>query len=188
MALLILGLLIFLGIHSVQIFASDWRDAQIAARGENAWKGIYSIASLVGLVVLIYGYGVARESADLVFVPPDWSRSALHIAMPVSMVLLVASQLPMGYLKKGLRHPMLWGTIIWSGFHLLANGDTASVLLFAGFLVWAVLDLFSASRRPSGEPEAAKAWPDLVAMVIGFVLTGIFVAFLHQWITGMPVI
>ena len=188
MALLILGLLIFLGIHSVQIFASDWREAQIAARGENAWKGIYSIASLVGLVVLIYGYGVARETSDLIFIPPDWSRSALHVAMPVSLVLFVASQLPMGYLKKGFRHPMLWGIIIWSAFHLLANGDTASVLLFAAFLIWAVLDLISASRRPSGEAEAAKAWPDLIAMVIGFILTGIFVAFLHQWITGMPVI
>ncbi len=187
MIILILGLIIFLGVHSVRIFAADWRDAQIAARGENAWKGLYSIAAIIGLIVVIYGYGAARETATSFYSPPAWGRSVLHVAMPISLVLFVASQLPMGHLKKRFGHPMLWGIIIWSAAHLLANGDTASVLLFAGFFVWSVVDLMSARQRPQSESEAAKVWPDLAALIIGFGLTGIFVAFLHQWLIGVPV-
>ncbi|MEP2807958.1 MAG: NnrU family protein [Rhizobiaceae bacterium] len=187
MVLLVLGLVIFLGLHSVRIFAADWREAQIAARGENSWKGIYSGVSILGFALMVYGYGVARQSTGLLYVPPEWGRSVLHVAMPIALVLFVASQLPMGHLKKRFGHPMLWGTVIWSAGHLLANGDTASVLLFGGFFVWALADLHSAFNRPAGEQEKPKVWPDLAAMVIGFVVTGIFVAFLHQWLIGVPV-
>ena len=187
MVLLILGLAIFLGVHSLRIFAADWRDAQVAERGENAWKALYSIVSIVGFVVLVYGYGAARESAGSLYTPPEWGRSVLHMAMPIAFVLFAASQLPMGHLKKRFGHPMLWGTIIWAAAHLLANADTASVLLFAGFLVWALVDLHSARQRPAPAPETPKIWPDLAALVIGFGLTGVFVAFLHQWLIGVPV-
>ncbi len=188
MTLLILGLVMFLGVHSVRIFAADWRDAQIAARGENAWKGLYSIAAIVGLVVLIYGYGVARDAAGTLYTPPPWGRPVLHVAMPIALVFFVASQLPMGHLKKRFGHPMLWGIIIWSAAHLLANGDAASVLLFAGFLAWSLIDLMSAKQRPNSDSSAAKAWPDLAALIIGFGVTGIFAAFMHQWLIGVPVI
>lgn len=188
MTLLILGLVIFLGVHSVRIFASDWRDAQIAARGENAWKGLYSITSIIGLVVLIYGYGAARQEAGIVYTPPIWGRSVLHVAMPLALVLFVASQVPMGHLKKRFGHPMLWGIIIWAGAHLLANGDTASVLLFGGFLIWALIDFHSARQRPVTDQREAKVWPDLAALVIGIGVTGLFVGFLHQWLIGVPVI
>jgi len=188
MALLILGLVMFLGVHSVRIFAADWRDAQIAARGENTWKGLYTLAAIIGLVVTVYGFGVAREAAGMVYVPPAWGRSILHVAMPIAFVLFVASQLPMGHLKKRFGHPMLWGTIIWSAAHLLANGETGSVLLFGSFLVWAVVDLLSARQRPAADADTAKIWPDLAALVIGFGITGIFVAFAHQWLIGVPII
>ena len=188
MAILILGLVVFLGIHSVRIFADDWRTAQIAACGDTTWKGIYTGASILGLALLVYGYGQARETADLLYVPPAWGRSALHLLMPIALVLFVASQLPMGNLKKRLAHPMLWGTSIWAIGHLLANGDIASVVLFGGFFIWAALDLKSAYGRPVGELPAPKVWADLAALAIGFVVTAIFVMFLHQYLFGVPVI
>ena len=188
MAILVLGLLVFLGIHSVRIFADDWRSAQIAARGDNTWKGMYTGASILGLALLVYGYGLARETADLLYVPPAWGRSFLMIAMPIALVLFTASQLPMGHLKKRLAHPMLWGTAIWAVGHLLANGDMASVVLFGGFLIWALLDLKSAYGRPKGEPVAPKVWLDLAALAIGFAVTAIFVMFLHQYLFGVPIV
>ncbi|MEP0942730.1 MAG: NnrU family protein [Rhizobiaceae bacterium] len=188
MAILILGLVVFLGIHSVRVFADDWRTAQIAARGETTWKGLYTGASILGLVLLVYGFGTARETADLLYTPPAWGCSFLMLAMPIALVFFVASQLPMGNLKKRLGHPMLWGTVIWSAGHLLANGDTASVLLFGGFLIWAALDLKSAYGRPRGEIPAPKVWADLAALVIGFAVTAILVMFLHQYLFGVPIV
>ena len=188
MAILILGLIVFLGIHSVRIFAAEWRTAQIAARGESTWKGIYTGASILGLALLVYGYGLARESADLLYSPPTWGRSFLMIAMPIALVFFVASQLPMGNLKKRLAHPMLWGTVIWALGHLFANGDSASVLLFGGFLVWALLDLKSAYGRDRGELPPPKVWADFASLVIGFAVTAVLVMFLHRYLFGVPVV
>ena len=188
MAILILGLVVFLGIHSVRIFAEDWRTAQIAARGETTWKGLYTGASILGLALLVYGYGLARDEAGLLYEPPLWGRSFLLIAMPIALVFLVASQMPMGVLKKRLVHPMLWAVVIWALGHLFANGDTASVLLFGGFLVWALLDLKSAYGRPRGEIPTPKLWVDFVALAVGFALTAILVMFLHQYLFGVPIV
>ena len=188
MAILILGLVVFLGIHSVRIFADGWRTAQIEARGETRWKGLYTGFSILGLALLVYGFGLAREDADILYVPPEWGRSFLMVAMPIALVLLVASQLPMGVLKKRLVHPMLWSIVIWALGHLFANGDTASVLMFGSFLVWALLDLKSAYGRPRGEIPAPKIWADFAALAIGFALTAILVMFLHQYLFGVPIV
>jgi uncharacterized membrane protein len=187
MIFLVLGLVLFLGVHSVRIFAPQWRDAQLATRGERSWKALYSGAAIIGFAVLVYGYGLARESTDIVYLPPEWGRSVLHVAMPIALVLIVASQLPQGNLKKRFAHPMLWGVIIWSVAHLLANGNAASVVLFGAILVWAIVNLHSARQRNGPESQAAVVWPDLVSLLVGFVLTAAFVAFLHQWLIGVPV-
>lgn len=187
MSLLVLGLALFLGIHCVRIFAPDWREAQIAARGEGMWKGLYSGVAIISFAILVYGYGVARPDAGQLYVPPEWGRSVLFVAMPVALVLFVASQLPAGHLKNRFKHPMLWGTGIWAIAHLLANGDTASVILFAAILGWVLLDLWSAYQRPGEETGPVLIWPDLAALVLGFVVTAIFVMYLHRWLIGVPV-
>lgn len=187
MVLLVLGLIVFLGVHSIRILAPQWRDAQLAARGEASWKGTYSIVSIIGFVILVYGYGQARETAVTVYLPPEWGRSLLHVAMPISLVLLVASQLPEGHLKKRFAHPMLWATIIWAIAHLLANGDMASVVLFGAILIWAGADIAVAYRRPVVETGPAKVWPDLASLALGFAATAAIVAFLHKWLIGVPV-
>jgi len=187
MTILILGLVLFLGVHSLRIFAPQWRDAQMARRGEGSWKALYSGVSIIGFAILVYGYAQARETTEILYATPQWGRSVLHVAMPIALVLLVASQLPQGNLKKRVRHPMLWGVIIWSVAHLLANGDAASVVLFGAILVWALIDLRSASRRTVQEPQVAVVWPDLVSLLVGFALTVVFLAFLHRWLIGVPV-
>jgi uncharacterized membrane protein len=142
MTLLLLGLVLFLGIHSVSIFAPGWRDAQVSARGEAAWKGIYTVVSAIGLGLLIYGYGLARQAPVVLYTPPAALRHlALLLLVPV-FPLLFAAYLP-GRIKKAAKHPMLLAVKLWALAHLLANGTLADVLLFGGFLAWAVADRIS---------------------------------------------
>lgn len=188
MWLLVLGLIVFLGIHSVRIVAPDWRDAQLATRGEGPWKGIYSLVSLVGLVLIVIGYGQARGDAGDLFDPPEWGRSLALALMPISLILLMASNFPPGYIKKAVKHPLLIAVLLWSGSHLLANGDTASAWLFGAFLVWGIVDLISASRRPSVPNTTTLIWPDLVALALGLILTWLFTIWLHGWLMGVPLV
>ena len=143
---LLLGLIVFFGVHSVSIVAPGWRSAQIARRGERAWKGIYSIAAGVGLALLIVGYGMARREPVVLYTPPVALRHvALLLMLPV-FPLLFAAYLP-GRLSRAARHPMLLAVKLWATAHLLANGTLADVLLFGGFLAWAVADRISVKRR-----------------------------------------
>lgn len=186
MTLLILGLVIFLGIHSVSIVAPAWRDAQFAARGEAAWKGAYSVIAGIGLVLLIYGYGLARQSPVVLYVPPTWLRHlALLLLVPV-FPLFLAAYLP-GRIKTVTKHPMLVATKLWAVAHLLANGTLADVLLFGGLLAWAVADRISLKRRPVRAIRAAPASPlnDVIAVVAGLALYAAFVLWLHQWLIGV---
>lgn len=186
MTLLILGLVIFLGAHSVAIVAPAWRDAQLAARGEKAWKGIYTAISLIGFVMLVYGYGLARQAPVVLYVPPTWLRHlALLLLVPVFPMLL-AAYLP-GRIKTATKHPMLLATKLWATAHLLVNGNLNDVLLFGGFLVWAVADRISLKRRPVRAIPGAPARPanDLIAIVAGLALYAAFVLKLHLWLFGV---
>ncbi len=187
MAILILGLVIFLGVHSVRIFAPAWRDARVASMGEMRWKGIYSLVSLVGLVVLIWGYALARPLAPVLYVTPFWMVHLQLLLMALSFIALAASQLPAGRLKPMLKHPMLVAVKLWAFGHLLVNGDLASVLLFGTFLVWAVLDRISAKRRNAPIPAPGPVLNDVLAVVIGLVVYGLFIWKLHEWLIGVPV-
>lgn len=187
MLVLILGLAIFLGIHSVRIVAPGWRERLIAARGDNAWKGIYSIISLVGLVLIVWGYAMARTDPVILYYPPVWMRHiALVLMMPV-FVMLAAAYIP-GRIKTALKHPMLAAVKLWALAHLLANGTLADVLLFGSFLAWAVADRISAKRRavsagvPGLPPAPAN---DLIAVVVGATLYVVFLLFLHEWLFGV---
>lgn len=190
MLLLILGLVVFLGVHSIKIAAPAFRERFIAQRGENAWKGIYSIISIVGFVIIIWGYSIARYDAPILYTPPFWFTHITLLLMLVSFVLLVASSVPPGRIKVAVKHPMLLAIKLWSVGHLMANGDLASVVLFGSFLIWAIVDRISVSRREAAglmEPIGpASVRNDILAIVIGLVAYILFVWKLHEWLFGVP--
>ena len=186
MAWLLIGLVLFLGIHSVSIVARPWRNAQIAQRGERAWKGLYTVVSLVGIVLIVYGYAVARQSPMVLYTPPSWTRHlALLLMLPV-FPLLFASSLP-GRIKTAAKHPMLLATKLWALAHLLANGTLADVLLFGGFLVWAVVDRIAVKRRPLPAVAVGPVRPmnDVIALVGGLLVYAVFVSWAHAWLFGV---
>lgn len=189
MTVLIIGLVLFLGPHSVRIFAPAWRDRMISERGEGTWKGAYSLLSLAGLVLIVWGYGLARMDPVVVWYPPVWTRHlSLVLLMPV-FVLLVAAYAP-GHIKARLKHPMLAAVKLWAVAHLLANGTLADILLFGSFLAWAVVDRISVKRRPVSAPghgvSAPPNWAnDVIALVVGATLYVSFLLFLHEWLIGV---
>ena len=186
MSLLILGLVVFLGIHSVSIVAPGWRDAQVAQRGAGAWKGLYSLASLIGFVLLVVGYGQARLAPVVLYTPPAALRHLALLLMLPAFVLLLAAYLP-GRIQIAARHPMLAAVKLWALAHLLANGTLADVLLFGAFLAWAVADRISVQRRaPRAVPGApAWRWNDAIALLGGLALYVLMLLWLHAWLIGV---
>ncbi len=187
MALLIVGLVIFLGVHSVGIVAPGWRDAQRARIGEGAWKGGYSVASAVGLALIVYGYGLARQAPVVLYTPPVWTRHLAALLLLPVFPLLLATYLP-GRIKSAAKHPTLLATKLWAFAHLLANGLLSDVLLFGGFLAWAVADRIAAGRRalPRSLPSAPpRPMNDAIALVAGLAIYALFVLWAHRWVTGV---
>ena len=188
MIYLIIGLLLFLGVHSVAIVAPRWRERMLSRLGEGKWKGLYSAVAAVGLVLLIYGYGQARQDPILVYAPPLWTRHLTALLMLPVFPLLFATYLP-GRIKAVLKHPMLASVKLWAFAHLLSNGMLADVLLFGGLLLWAVADRISLKRRPPKPiPQAAPSKTnDAIAIVAGLAVYVAFVFWLHLWLIGVPV-
>lgn len=189
MLILIIGLVLFLGIHSVRIFADEFRDAQIAKRGEKGWKGMYTLFAVIGLVLIIWGYGQARMDPVVFWIAPSWMSHVAALLMLFSIIFLVVSQVPAGKINAAVKHPMLLSVKIWALAHLLVNGDLASVLLFGGFLAWAVLDRIAVKRRviagKTTEPVAGPVKWDAIAVVVGVVLYVAIIVDLHQWLIGV---
>jgi uncharacterized membrane protein len=183
MPILILGLILFLGAHSVSIAAPAWRDATVARIGDGPWKGLYALISLAGFALVIVGYGLARQQPLVLYTPPAALRHvALLLMLPV-FVLAFAAYLP-GRIKSAAKHPLLVATKLWALAHLLANGTAADVLLFGGFLAWAVAERVSLKRRPARPVPAAPARPfnDAIAVGAGLAVYAAFVLGLHQWL------
>ena len=189
MIVLLLGLVVFLGVHSVSIAAPGWRSAQIARRGERAWKGVYSVAAGIGLALLIVGYGMARPEPVVLYTPPVALRHlALLVMLPV-FPLLFAAYLP-GRLSRAVKHPMLLAVKFWATAHLLANGTLADVLLFGAFLAWAVADRISVKRRTPDEAHAVPGAPpgpmnDLIAIAGGLAVYAVTILWAHRWLIGV---
>lgn len=179
MTQLIVGLLIFLGIHSISIVAPAARDTLAARLGEWGWKGVYSLISLVGFVIALQGYSLARFEPVFVYQPPAALRHVAALLMLPVFTLLLAAYLP-GKIKEKTRHPMLVAVKLWAVAHLLANGMLADVVLFGSLLIWAVFDRISLKRRVArANPAAPKtALNDLVAVVAGL---GLYAAFVMGW-------
>jgi uncharacterized membrane protein len=188
MTILILGLIVFLSIHSIRIVADDWRTAQLARLGEGPWKGIYSLVSAVGLGLIVWGFGIARAEPIVLWSAPAWTRHAAALLTLVSFILITAAYIPGNRIKAALGHPMLLGVKLWAFGHLIANGRLADVLLFGAFLVWAVLCFRAARRRDRAAgtryPEGKLAG-DLIIVVVGIVAWAVFALYLHGWLIGV---
>lgn len=186
MLVLLLGLIVFLGGHSVRIFAPQFRVRMVAKLGEGPWKGIVTLVSVVGLVLIVWGYGMARADPLVVWQPPIWTRHLALLLMVPVFVLIAAAYLP-GRIKAALKHPMLVGVKLWAVAHLLANGTLADIVLFGGFLVWAVADRISLKRREGAPPlTVSRASPlnDVAAVVIGLAVYALFLLYLHRVLFG----
>lgn len=186
MLVLILGLVLFLGIHSARIAGEDFRNGQIAKFGLDKWKGIYSLVSLAGFALIIWGYAMARPEAALLYEPPVWMKHINALLMLLSLIALASAKAPAGRIKPLLKHPMVAGVKLWAIGHLLANGDAASVLLFGSFLIWAIIDRISFKRRgDAGTTVAGPITNDIAPVLIGLVLYGLLVWKLHAWLFGV---
>ncbi|MEM9330098.1 MAG: NnrU family protein [Pseudomonadota bacterium] len=185
---LVAGLFVFLGIHSTRMLAPAWRESFIEARGEAPWKGMYTITSIAGMALLVWGYGQARFDNVFLYASPVWlSHLQLLLMVPV-MILLVASNLPAGRIKKAVKNPMLIAIKIWAIGHILVNGDLASLLLFGTFLIWAVFLVINTNRRNEPRPETVSVRSDVISVVAGVIAWVVFIFWLHEVITGVPAI
>jgi uncharacterized membrane protein len=190
MVWLIVGLVLFLGVHSVSIVSPLGRQQLVRQMGEGGYKGLYTLVSFVGLGLIVWGYGLAREAPVLLYTLPTGFRHLAALLMLPVFVLLLAAYLP-GRIQRAAKHPMLLSVKLWALAHLLANGTFADVLLFGGFLVWAVADRISVKRRAAaGLMRSAPALPgsvanDAIALVGGLVLYAVFVLWLHGWLFGV---
>lgn len=189
MTLLALGLILFLGTHSISIVSWRWRDAMVAKMGEMPFKGVYGLLAIAGLVLIVIGYGQARMEPTWLYQPPAFLRHVNMLLMLFVFPALLAAYFP-GRIQRALGHPMLVAVKAWALAHLLVNGTLADVLLFGGFLVWAVADRISLKRRPVREiPQLpASRANDIIVIVGGLALYVAFAFWLHPVLFGVPVV
>ncbi len=188
MVYLIIGLVLFLGVHSVRIVADGWRTQTLARLGEGAYKGLYSVVSLLGFGLIIYGFGLARETPVMLWTAPVGMRHAASLLTLLAFILLAAAYVPHNSIKARLHHPMVLGVKAWALAHLLANGSVAHVLLFGSFLAWGVLNFIAARRRDraAGTQYRAGTVPmTLVTVVVGVAVWAAFAFKLHGLLIGI---
>ncbi len=183
---LVLGLLLFLGVHSTRMFAPAWREAMMARLGANAWKGLYSLVSLAGFVLLVWGYGQARQQMVVLWPAVPALKHVAGLLVLVAFILLAASQVGRNAIQAKLQHPMLLGTKLWAFAHLLANNTLADLVLFGSFLVWAVLCFRSARRRGPVQVTVVSG-RTAMAVVAGVAAWAFFAFWAHAaWIGVRP--
>jgi len=189
MSLLVTGLVLFLAVHSISIISWRWRDRMAAAMGEMPFKGLYGLISILGLVLIVIGYGQARMQPVVLYQPPEFLRHLTMLLMLIAFPALLAAYLP-GRIQGLLKHPMLVAVKAWALAHLLSNGMLADVLLFGGFLVWAVANRISLGRRPDRDvPQLpAGAFNDVIVIAGGLGLYVAFAFWLHPLLFGVPVV
>ncbi len=185
---LILGLIIFLGVHSVRIVADDWRTRTRARFGERRWKALYSAMSALGLVLIVWGFGLARAESALLWSPPIGMRLLATLLSLTSFVLLAAAYVPGNNIQARLRHPMVLAVGLWALAHLLANGSLAHIVLFGAFLIWAIADFRAAVRRDRTVAAPAlkgAAGATGISVAIGAGAWAAFTLWGHGWLTGV---
>ena len=190
MLFLVFGLLLFLGTHSLRIAGDIPRERFIERFGPARFKILYTLASLLGFVMLVYGFGVARDTPVLLWTPPPAMKHAAYLLTLVAMVLMAAVYVPRNAIKSTLHHPMVLSVKTWALAHLLANGTLAHLLLFGSMLLWSVL-LFKASRARDKRIQVVYAPGNMASTVltveIGFAMWLVFVGWAHGWLIGIQV-
>ena len=188
MGMLILGLLLFLGVHSTRIVADGWRTTMMARLGEGPWKGLYALLSLIGFALLVWGYGLARQQPVALWQPPTGMRHAASLLMLIAFVLLAATYVPRNAVKARLHHPMVLAVKVWALAHLLSNGNLAHVILFGTFLLWAALSFRAARAR---DRVAGTVYPAGTAagtgmtVVVGVAAWALFAFWAHGALIGV---
>jgi uncharacterized membrane protein len=205
MTQLIGGLILFLGAHSVRIWADGWRNQTIEAYGEKAFKGVYTLVSILGFYLLVVGYGEARLQPLALWNPPIFTRHISMLLMLISSILLMATYIPRNHFKMRLGHPMVLSVKVWALSHLLANGNLSDLVLFGSFLMWAVLNFRSARARdralllnlnvteeaaaePLAESESTnqpKLLSTIITLVGGMAIWALITFVLHAKVVGV---
>ncbi len=188
MVYLIAGLVLFLGLHSVRMVADGWRTQTLARVGEGTYKGVYSLLSLLGFGLIVYGFGVARETPVMLWIPPVGMRHLAALLTLLSFILIAGAYVPRNAFKARFHHPMVLGVKTWALAHLLANGSVAHVVLFGSFLAWAVANFIAARRRDraAGTQYAAGSLQGTcVAVIVGAAAWVAFAFKLHGLLIGV---
>ena len=192
MAMLILGIVIFLGIHLIPAVAPTLREQLGERLGQMGWRAIHSVAALVGLYLIAVGYGESRMAPVFLWTPPAFLSHLTALLMLVAFIFLAAAWVPENAIKKRVGHPMLLAVKTWAIAHLLVNGNLADLLLFGSFLAWGVLSFILHRRadRASGLSRVgqSRGASTVITLVLGVVLTGLFALWLHPILIGVPAI
>ena len=188
MALLLVGLVLFIGIHSLRLFANEWRESMMEQLGKRNWQLLHAAVAVMGLLTTIMGYGYARFSAEWLWYPPLWTRHLAALLVLFSFIFAAAAAMPYSKIKSWVSYPMALGIKLWAFAHLISNGTTADVVLFGTFLVWSIFNYAISRRRARAAGKVFPA-PDYKYDVIALVVAGLaywLVAFhLHEWLIGV---
>lgn len=188
MSILIFGLIVFLGVHSTRIVADGWRAAQLARLGEGRWKAIYSLVSLAGFALIIWGFGLARQQPVLLWNVPAGMRHLAALLTLIAFVLFVAAYVPRNAIKARMHHPMLLAVKTWALAHLLANGKLADLILFGAFFAWALACFIAAQKRDraaGAKYPAGTAGATAITVTAGVAIWALFAFWLHGVLIGM---
>ena len=188
MVYLIAGLVVFLGVHSVRIVADGWRTQTLQHLGEVTYKGLYSLASAVGFGLIIYGFGVARETPVMLWVPPMGARHAASLLTLIAFVFLAAAYVPRNSIKARVHHPMVLGVKSWALAHLVATGSVAHLVLFGAFLAWGVMSFIAARKRDrvlATQYAAGRLSATVLTVVVGVAVWAAFAFKLHGLLIGI---
>ena len=188
MKMLIAGLVIFLGVHSVRMLAPAWRERMRLRLGEGSWKGLYTLLSLIGLALVVWGFDLAREQPLLLWSPPMGMRHGASLLTLLAFILFAAAYVPGNHLKARLGHPLVLGVKFWALAHLLATGMLAHLLLFGSFLLWAVANYAISRRRDRREGVTyapARALPTVITLLLGMAGWAVFAFGLHGLLIGI---
>jgi len=188
MTYLLAGLVLFLGVHSVRLFTADWRTQVLNAWGAGPWRAAYSLLSLAGLTLIIWGFGLVRQNPVQLWSPPTSMRHLAALLTLPAFVLLAAAYVPGNQIRARVHHPMVVGVMLWALAHLLSNGNVGHVLLFGTFLGWAFLNFLAAKRRDQRDGKvyaAGKAGATGITVAMGVAGWIAFTLWLHGWLIGV---
>jgi uncharacterized membrane protein len=188
MLALVAGLVVFLGVHSIGILAPRWRNAQVMQMGERRWKGVFSLVSIAGFVLLVWGYGRSPSDPVALWTPPAWAPHATALLAVVAFILVVSAYVPGTHFRSALGYPMTVGVGVWALGHLLSNATPRDVVLFGAFLVWSIAVFATRRRRDQAAGVAYAAGhvrQDVIAIVAGVVGALVFALFLHAPLIGV---